>query len=301
MSRSPFFSVVIPTYNSEKLLKKALRSVMNQTYSDFEIIIVDNFSKDSTKKIVKSFSDNRIRFVEINNNGVIALSRNKGIELSNGEWIAFLDSDDIWLSKKLEEVKDVIINHHSAIGVCHNEWLVINGKRKSKLIYGPTKNNNLYAHLLFERNCMSTSAVCIKKNIAVKAKGFSTRNDFVTAEDYEFWIRLSKEGEIFFIDNVLGEWHKHGENYSDNVDLRVKASISVVRHHLNLHYEVGNKFYNKSKKRLSRVYAGASRSYQLEGRFKVANHYAFKSIRNNFFQFKAWIILFFSLLRISRI
>ena len=201
MSNRPFFSVVIPTFNCAPLLKRALKSVEIQTFSNYEIIIIDNSSTDETKSVVENFNLPRLKFENINNKGVIAKSRNKGIELSKGKWISFLDSDDVWLPRKLEKVERAIKNNKDCIAICHHEWHVVNNKRVAKLIYGPN-GEDLYSHLLFKGNCMSTSAVSISKDILIKTDGFSTSQDFVTAEDYEYWIRLSKEGKTIFLDDV---------------------------------------------------------------------------------------------------
>ena len=100
---NPFFSVVIPSYNQGRYLKKALDSVFNQTFKNFEVILIDNNSTDNTKKIIKAFKK-KIIYKKIKNLGVIAKSRNKGISISRGKWIAFLDSDDYWEKNKLKSI-----------------------------------------------------------------------------------------------------------------------------------------------------------------------------------------------------
>jgi len=195
-SFTPFFTVVIPTYNCAELLERALSSVLLQTYQNFEIIVVDNSSTDNTQDILLSLDNEKLRVIIVNNNGVIAHSRNKGIENARGEWIAFLDADDVWKPEKLEKVRSTI-NHNPEVAlVCHDEWHVVNGERKNRLMYGPAERN-LYERLLFKGNCLSTSAVCLQKDVAKKSGGFSERKDFITVEDYEYWIRLAQEGEFF--------------------------------------------------------------------------------------------------------
>lgn len=103
-----FFSVIITNYNCEKFIYESINSVINQTFVNFELIIVDNHSTDKSLKIIKSFNDPRIKIFLISNLGVIAKSRNYGIKLAKGKWIAFLDSDDYWLSDKLQEVFECI-------------------------------------------------------------------------------------------------------------------------------------------------------------------------------------------------
>jgi len=96
-------SVVIPTYNRADDLKKAIESVINQTYADWELLVIDNHSTDHTREIIDNINDKRIRLFEIDNQGVIAASRNLGINNSKGKYVAFLDSDDIWTEDKLEK------------------------------------------------------------------------------------------------------------------------------------------------------------------------------------------------------
>ena len=99
----PKVSIVIPTYNQANLLKLALESVRAQTESDWEAVIVNNFSEDHTREVVQAFDDQRLRLIDFRNHGVIGASRNRGIKESRSEWVAFLDSDDLWESEKLEK------------------------------------------------------------------------------------------------------------------------------------------------------------------------------------------------------
>ena len=103
MKLKPFFSVIIPTYNHANYLKKALDSVLNQSFNNYEIIVIDDNSTDNTSAVVNSYK-NKIIYKKIINNRIIGKSRNLGIEISKGEWLAFLDSDDEWLKDKLKIV-----------------------------------------------------------------------------------------------------------------------------------------------------------------------------------------------------
>ena len=96
LKSKPFVSVVIPTYNHAKFLGKALESVIYQTYRNWEVIVIDNKSTDGTRQVIENYKDPRIQYFKISNDGIIAKSRNLGINVAKGEWIAFLDSDDWW-------------------------------------------------------------------------------------------------------------------------------------------------------------------------------------------------------------
>ena len=119
-------SVVIPTYNHAHYLKQALQSVIDQTYDNWEALVVDNHSEDNTDDIVNSFNDKRIKLFKIHNKGIIAASRNLGIKHSIGKWVAFLDSDDWWYPERLN--KSVQILNNGAQLVCHAENWVYNNK-----------------------------------------------------------------------------------------------------------------------------------------------------------------------------
>ena len=108
MKKEVFFSIIIPTYNREKKVLKAINSVISQTFENWELIIVDNNSNDLTKKKIYSINNRKIFFYQINNNGIIALSRNYGISKSTGKYLCFLDSDDWWTPNKLEITKEYI-------------------------------------------------------------------------------------------------------------------------------------------------------------------------------------------------
>ena len=299
MSKSPFFSVIIPTYNCADFLKRALTSVFIQTYQNFEVIVVDNSSTDNTEDVLNSFGDKKLAWKKVNNNGIIAHSRNKGIENANGDWIAFLDSDDVWNSDKLMQVKNAINQNPKVILICHDEWRVVNGERKNHLMYGPA-GNDLYERLLFKSNCLSTSAVCLRKDVAMETGGFSEKEEFVTAEDYEYWIRLSQEGKFHFINEALGEWHIHDRNDSvGNPQKHVGAIISVNEYHFALWLKNNPSGVRKVKKAKARVWANTARILQNGCLFPKARMYSVKSIYRNPFQWKAWLILLFSLLRLN--
>lgn len=298
MNLNPFFSIVIPTYNCADLLKRALESVFSQSFQDFEVIVVDNSSIDHTQNVLKSYADSRLNTLTVKNNGIIAYSRNKGIEKSKGEWVAFLDSDDVWKSDKLEKVKSTIDIHPEVILVTHNEWHMHNGEKKSHLRYGPA-GNDIYERLLFDGNCLSTSAVSINKVIAIESGGFSEREDFVTVEDYEYWIRLSEKGEFYFINETLGEWHTHGSNYSNNPKIHAEALIAVVESHLDAWLSTFPNSKKRVKQSRAKVYAQAGRIFQKAGFFSEAYRYTIKAIKKRPFYLKAWIIIFFSLVKIN--
>ena len=220
-------SVIIPTYNQADLLQKALHSVINQTFQNWEAIVIDNYSEDNTKEIVESIRDSRIKYVLFSNKGIIAASRNHGIHLARGNMIAFLDSDDLWYPSKLSTCLDYIT--HGADAVCHRLWIRKDGILQNTLIPTPSYQN-FYKTLLYKGNSViATSAVMIKKQCFDRFGVFSEDPGIVTAEDYELWLRLTKRNCSWgFISEVLGEYTVHSKNASSNVRRQMLAEENVV-------------------------------------------------------------------------
>ena len=235
----PFFSVVIPTYNQCNFLDKAIKSVLKQTFKDFEIIVIDNFSNDNTRKIIKSFSTKKIIYKKFKNNGVIGASRNLGIKLSKRSWVAFLDSDDTWSKHKLKVIYKEINKNKKFDVFCSNE-IIINNKNKEKKIwhYGPYKKN-FYNFLVSNGNCLSTSASVVNKKILkLKKIKFSEKKKLVTAEDYDFFLQIAFYGYKFkFLKNILGEHLMHEKSMSNNFELHRNSVELVIIKHTNLIYK----------------------------------------------------------------
>jgi glycosyltransferase involved in cell wall biosynthesis len=232
---SPFISIVIPTYNHAKFLTQALSSVRNQTYHNWEIILIDNHSKDDTDKIVKNFNDKRIRFFKIHNHGIIAKSRNKGIKEARGDWIAFLDSDDIWYPNKLMAFVQALKNENSFTVFCTNEIIIdIKSGSRKLLKFGPYCDN-FYQKLLTKGNCLSPSASVVKRSFMIKNKVFFRENKkFITAEDYDFWMNLARfEAKFKFLNSVQGEYIIHSKNKSSQIERHSEAIYFVLEDHIN--------------------------------------------------------------------
>jgi glycosyltransferase involved in cell wall biosynthesis len=232
---SILFSVVIPTYNHAELLKIALTSVVNQSYKNWEAIIVDNNSTDDSIEIINSFNDKRIKIISIHNNGVIAASRNLGIKESKGDWIAFLDSDDIWYQDKLRDINKNIKALKNIDVICNDEKIVFENSYKNKIQrYGPL-SKNAYKHMLVYGNKLSTSATVVKRNFIVKNSiYFNQSNDFVTVEDYDFWLNLALSGANFkFLHQVHGEYFIHNSNNSKGGNnIHELNNIKLLKHHV---------------------------------------------------------------------
>jgi len=269
-------SVVIPTYNHAHFLGKALGSVIAQTHGNWEAIVVDNHSSDNTVEVVGGLRDPRIRLVQINNNGVIAASRNRGISEARGEWLAFLDSDDFWYPEKLK--KCLALASEGCDLVCHGERWFGSG-RDRQVFYGP-ESRATYPSLLLDGNCLSTSAIVMKTEKARAVGGFLEEPEIVTAEDYDFWLRLAKEGaKIGFVREILGEYTIHSGNQTRGVVRHTDAVIAVLERHFSSGSGNLGRFRRwQMRKRRGIAYYGGARGLQDEGHHKEAWPYFWKAL-----------------------
>lgn len=209
MGNAPLVTVVIPTYNHAHFLPEALQSVCDQSFTDWEAVVVNNYSEDETIAVVEGFGDPRIRLENFHNHGIIAAARNRGIALGRGRYVAFLDSDDKWYPEKLETCVSRLEDGYDL--VCHGlRWF--GDRRERDVFFGPESRASFDA-LLYRGNCIATSATVVRRDRLEAVGGFCEDAGIVTAEDYHLWLKLARQGaKMGFIDRVLGYYRFHGAN-----------------------------------------------------------------------------------------
>ncbi|MGD9043438.1 MAG: glycosyltransferase [Desulfobacterales bacterium] len=194
----PLVSVIIPTYNRGWIVKEAIDSVLEQDFSDYELIVVDDGSDDDTPEILKTYR-NKITVLRQPNKGVSA-ARNRGIEAAMGSLIAFLDSDDLWLPRKLSAQVNFFKRHPEAVINQTQEHWIRNGIRVN-----PKKRHHKFSGMIFERSlalCLvSPSAVMLKKNLFGIVGVFDEQ--LPACEDYDLWLRISCRYPVHLIDTAL--------------------------------------------------------------------------------------------------
>jgi glycosyltransferase involved in cell wall biosynthesis len=231
---NPLISVVIPTYNHAHFLRFALQSVIEQTYQNWEIIIIDNHSSDNTDEVLKQFDFYNLRIFKINNNGIIGVSRNVGIKAAKGDWIAFLDSDDIWYKEKLKKSVDAILDNPNINVICTDELMVNKVTREEQILHHGPYCADFYRTLLISGNRLSTSATMVKKSFLEKTGIlFRENSEFVTAEDYDFWLQLAYANSGFlFISSIQGEYIIHSTNQSGQFIKHFISVEAVLKNHV---------------------------------------------------------------------
>jgi glycosyltransferase involved in cell wall biosynthesis len=227
------FSIVIPTYNHASYINRCIDSLMSQTYTDWEAIIVNNFSEDNTIELIEAYKDQRLKIINYRNNGIIGASRNIGIKNSKYEWICFLDSDDWWYSNKLEVVYKYITNNPHVDVICHD--LIMNNSlsgKKKLMRCGPVVPN-LYCDLLKFGNRFFNSALAIKKSSLEKYKIMVNESkEIFSVEDYDFCLQLASCNSQFACVNLpLGEYTAGISNIS-NTKIHIKNHEYLLRKHV---------------------------------------------------------------------
>jgi len=223
-------SVVLPTYNRARLLKRSIASVLEQTYRNLELIVVDDCSVDDTMNVVRSFDDKRIRYIRHKNNRGEAASRNTGIKLAEGKYIASQDSDDEWVREKLEKQMKVFENSPSNLGVVYSGLWKIKGDKKNYIPSGGIKKKEGHVHNeLLKVNFIGTPTTVIKKECFEKVGFFDERLFHLV--DWELWIRISKHYDFKYISEALTLVHFTKGSISSSKDALVDARELIFKKH----------------------------------------------------------------------
>lgn len=262
--KTPTVTVIIPTYNRAHLVGRAIQSVLNQTYQDLEIILVNDGSTDNTEEIVKVFNDDRIRYIRHDENKGAAAARNTGIEAALGEYIAFQDSDDEWLPEKLEKQIRVLENAPAKVGVVYTDMWRIRGNAR-KYWRAPVMG-------------IGIGTVVIKRQCFDKVGMFDER--FPRLIESDLFIRLSKYYCFHHLDEPLVNYYAApGSISTDNRRLIRAIELILEKHSRDIdkrllarfHYYIGNLLCQGGDLDRGRDYLfKAVKSYPLNIKYLVA-------------------------------
>ena len=223
-------SVVMPIYNAERFLAEAVESVINQTYKNWELLLVDDCSKDGSLEIARRYEaeDNRIRVIASTQNQGAAMSRNMGIKEATGEYIALLDSDDVWVTTKLEKQIALIQEKNVVIVYCSYDFIDESGKPILKPYIVPEHTN-------FEKMLISSVMSC--STVLIESEFFK-KHLFKTEfyhEDYVLWMEMLKENiDVAGLADVYAHYRKVSGSRSDNKINAAKQRWKVFREDLKL-------------------------------------------------------------------
>lgn len=242
----PLVSVVIPAYNPGSFLSESLRSVVSQDYQHWECLVVDDGSTEDLTWVEQI--DPRIHLIRQHNSGVSA-ARNAGITASAGQYVAFLDADDLWLPTKLSQQVTCLEAIPSAV-LSYTAASYIDGTGKIIGRYPYTRHLSGYRDLLQE-NCFGTGSVVARRVAIIRAGGFDVT--LQTAEDYDLWLRMSMLGELVFIEDSLAQYRLHGNNASSNAVAMAQGVEKVLLRHQSLAHSRGEMSLERSIRRARRM------------------------------------------------
>ncbi len=271
--KRPLVSVIIPTYNRGWTIKEAIDSVLAQSFIDFELMVVDDGSTDNTSEILDSYRDD-IKVLSQENNGVSA-ARNQGVATASGIFIAFLDSDDLWLPEKLSSQVDFFNSNPDAL-ICQTEEIWV----RNNMRVNPKKRHKKPWGMIFELSldlCLvSPSAVMIRRSLFEEVGVFD--ETLPACEDYDLWLRISCRYPVFLIDTPL--IIKRGGHFdqlsaSSGLDkFRIKSIKKIIES--NLLSKTQYKAAVKTLKEKCTIYASGCRK---RGRLDEAMYYTLLSKR----------------------
>ena len=227
---NPKVSIILPSFNRAYLLPRAIKSILNQTFQDFELIIVDDGSSDNTEEVLNSFKDKRIIYIRHDRNKGASAARNTGLKVASGEYIAFQDSDDEWIPDKLEKQIKVFEAAPSEVGVVYTSfWKYLNNNEK---IYIPNPKIKLKEKYIFKEllkhNFIGLPTAIIRKECFEKVGRFD--EELSCLEDWDLFIRISRYYQFMFIDEpLLLSYYTPGSVNEQEGNIKVNALRLILQ------------------------------------------------------------------------
>lgn len=279
----PKVSVMIPTHNRSTLLRVAIQSVLQQTFQDFETVVVDDASNDNTEEVVNSFADQRIKYIRHKTNQGEATTRNTGLKNGKGEYIAFLDDDDEWLPDKLQKQVAILDHSPKEVGGVNTGWVTIDGATGRILTRKlPSKKGNIFPELLYHQYYLAPSSLMLRKSCIDKVGCFDESIPF--GLDHDMWLRIAKEFQFECIEEPLMKYRIHEKRLTRNFNLVIAGREKFVEK-----YKQWLKMIPKS---YSREYIKLGILYCLNGNLKKGRTAYRRSIALYPYRMKPYFILF---------
>lgn len=225
----PLVSVILPTHNRAHTIKRAILSVVNQTYTNLELIVVDDASTDGTDEVINTINDARLNYIKLEKNMGANHARNVGVENSTGEYIAFQDSDDEWLNLKLEKQMRVMLKKGQQVGIVYTGFLRLESNRARYFPSKQTQKSGMIVEPLLNGNFVTTQSVVIRRECLAVTGGFDER--LRRFQDWDLFIRLAKKFEFYCIDEPLLIAYHTKDSISAKNELLYDALHLIYRKH----------------------------------------------------------------------
>lgn len=194
-------SIILPSYNTAPYIRETIQSVLDQTYQKWELIIVDDCSTDSTDEVVASIKDDRIKYFHNEKNSGAAVSRNRALREAKGRWIAFLDSDDLWMPEKLEKQISFMEKNGYSFSYTNYEEIDVEGNSTGVKVTGPKKITKAG---MFNYCWLGCLTVMYDRNVI----GLLQIEDIKKNNDYAMWLKVCKKTDCYLLDEYLGKYRK---------------------------------------------------------------------------------------------
>lgn len=222
-------SIIMPSYNTEKFISETVESVLNQTYSQWELIIVDDCSTDNTDEVVKKYlDDERIYYLKNDKNSGAAVSRNRALREAKGKWIAFLDSDDLWESDKLEKQLRFMTENNYHFSYTNYAEIDEESKPNGKKITGPRR---ITKHGMYNYCWMG----CLTVMYDAEVVGLIQIADIKKNNDYAMWLKVCHKADCYLLDEVLAKYRKRSGSISNH------GYLKLIKWHYKLYREAEGK------------------------------------------------------------
>lgn len=276
---SPRVTVVVPTFNRNDFLRRALRSIISQTFTDFEVIVIDDCSPQEALVVVREFHDSRISYLRNDKNQGEALSRNTGILAAKGIYVAFLDDDDEWLPEKLQLQVAFMDRSDDQTGGVFTKFAWMNAEDGSFLRYRfpnatgkiPTGREEVHKALLISNFIGTPSTVLLRKR-CLDESGLFDKN-IVYGEDHDLWLRISERYSFEYIDQTLVRCYVHPNRISSNLDVIIQGQQAMMQkypptkpehreYHSRKYYVIGERYcLARDMKQGRRMFLNSIRQY----------------------------------------
>ena len=233
----PLVTVIVPAYNHEYYIRDCLCSIVSQTYTNMQVIVIDDGSKDNTENIIREFineNDAKIEFISKENEG-LCKTLNRGLNMARGKYVAFLASDDMWLPERIEK-QVLFMEKNENIGMIFSDAYFMRDKEASNNKYteyrpiirncftNSIQSRSIYEALLYE-NFIPALTVLVRRECFSRVGHFDTSLKY---EDYDMWLRISKEYQTAFIDEPLAYYRVHGNNISNNMSIMLMGAMQTL-------------------------------------------------------------------------
>ena len=288
-------SVIMPTYNRTVEIKESIRSVLNQTFADFELVIVNDGGLDGVKEIVDTFRSGKIKYFRLRHNKGLAGALNEGILRSEGKYIAYLDDDDVYYPDHLTNLVEFIERHHDYDYVYSNAWWCSGENKDGAFIEKSRKllerrPQRFDSELLFDNNYISTLNILHKKESLRKTGLFN--EDLPMLMDWEMWMRFALECKFYQLNNITGEYRFKENNMStiDHLTIRFLANILRPYYETNCGQIVFLKHYldNGERSKAEEIFHSMLPSYS---RYPLTIKKRLYRVSRRYFHWKSKILL----------